>query len=61
MTDIELLGTPGSGRCMDCKWNNDSAVVKSCPCNRPLDYTREMSDKHTAIIKLAREAKLRRA
>ena len=57
-TDAELLGTPGSGKCMDCKWYEDSAVAKACGCHStgPLshDELERRLINHAEILMLAR-------
>ncbi len=61
-TDKELIGSPGEGKCPDCKWWNNSVVVKTCGCTLTaqgkLNGTAEILE-HYDIVILARDAKRR--
>ena len=60
MTNEELLGTPAAGKCMDCKWNEDSAVAKACGCHSTGPLSRDEVERrlinHAELIMLARMA-----
>ncbi len=57
----ELLGTAGSGKCMDCKWREDSAVARACGCRTlPRGLPHDEAG-HGRVLALAREAMSRRS
>ena len=59
-TDEELLGTPGDGRCMDCKWYENSAVAKACGCRfQPGFHLLYDRAEHIRVLALARVAQKR--